>query len=111
MAYLHITTVDGNPIIMETSTQAVPGQINISKASWDDAEVASGQLRKFWNQVKEKVEEKKAPAKEEESPETSKKTAAIIQELDALADEIQPQDPVVAYALDKISDHLEGKKQ
>jgi hypothetical protein len=55
--------------------------------------------------------EEKTEPESEKLPKEEGKEAAVVQELDAIADEIQGQDPVVAYLIDRVSDKLEGKKK
>lgn len=111
--FLHKYVSDGKKFyLVSESPSGITGAITLSAKDWSGRSTGA-HVESVLDHIasmgfsKEDAEDKEeAPKEEKKAPEKDEKKAAIVASLDQLAEEIQSQDPLVALALDQISDKL-----
>jgi hypothetical protein len=113
--FIHKYVVDGHELfLVSEKASRISGILNVSPDDWHGrtSGASVSNAVKFINSLKFKKDAPEAePEEESEEKKKANNLTPVVQELDAIADEIQGQDPVVAYLIDRISDQLEGKKK
>jgi len=118
MKKLHKYTSGQGPffVLSESNTRPFKGQ-SLTEVIWQGMAVPGNKDIVKMNDLSFSMEEEEVPEEkpaeekpaEEKPAEKKEEKKAFVGELDAIADEIQGQDPVVAYLIDRVADQLEGK--
>jgi hypothetical protein len=113
--YIHKYSIDDHVIYMVSKKPSRLGSnLTLNPESWKGVSFGStaGNAAKFLGQLKFTKDLAEAPEKEpEEETEKSKaKKKALVEQLDKIASEIQEEAPLIALAIDSVSDQLEGRE-
>lgn len=111
--YIHKYSIDEHVIYMVSKKPSRLGSnLTLNPESWKGVSFGStaGNAAKFLGQLKFTKDISEAPEKEPETEEETEKSKAkkkaLVEQLDKIASEIQEESPLIALAIDSVSDHL-----